>query len=123
VNSKRILHYIFTLRIYSDSVATDRSLLIRVLTQVLCNKDPLTLTYGVYLAQLFPRNDPFKVLRSNSGRICKDIVRTEAEFLDEIQTKVSRVFLLAIQSQLFSFALSFLFLQTHATSYSFYWTL
>ncbi len=40
--------------------------------------------------------------------------------MDEIQTKVSRVFLLAIHSQLYSFALRFIFLQTHATSYSFY---
>ncbi len=45
---------------------------------------------------------------------------TEAEFLDEIQTKVLRVFLLAIHSHLYSFALRFLFLQTHATSYNFY---
>jgi hypothetical protein len=45
---------------------------------------------------------------------------TEAEFLDEIQTKVSRVFLLAIHRHLYSFALRFIFLQTHATSYSFY---
>jgi hypothetical protein len=43
----------------------------------------------------------------------------EAEFLDEIQTKVLRVFLLAIHSYLYSFALRFLFHQTHATSYSF----
>jgi hypothetical protein len=48
------------------------------------------------------------------GRKC-----TEAEFLDEIQKKVLRVFLLTIQSHLYSFALRFLFLQTHATSYSF----
>jgi hypothetical protein len=40
--------------------------------------------------------------------------------LDEIQTKVLRVFLLAIQSHLYSFALGFLFLQTRTTSYSFY---
>jgi hypothetical protein len=40
--------------------------------------------------------------------------------LDEIQTKVFRVFLLAIHSHRYSFALRFLFLQTHATSYSFY---
>ncbi len=40
----------------------------------------------------------------------------EAEFLEEIQTKV----FLAIRSQFYSFALRFLFLQTHATSYSFY---
>ncbi len=44
----------------------------------------------------------------------------ETEFLDEILTKVFRVFLLAIQSNLYSFALRFLFLQTRATSYSFY---
>jgi hypothetical protein len=44
----------------------------------------------------------------------------EAEFLNEIQTKVFRVFLLAIQSTLYSFALRFLFLQTCATSSSFY---
>jgi hypothetical protein len=37
--------------------------------------------------------------------------------------KSQRVFLLAIQSHLFSFALRFLLLQTHATSYNFYWTL
>jgi hypothetical protein len=40
--------------------------------------------------------------------------------LDEIQTKVLRVFLLAIHRLLYSFVLRFLFLQTHATSYSFY---
>jgi hypothetical protein len=44
----------------------------------------------------------------------------EAEFLDEIQTNVLRIFLLAIYSHLYSFALRFLFLQTQATSYSFY---
>jgi hypothetical protein len=45
----------------------------------------------------------------------------EAEFLDEIQTKVLRVFLLAIHSHLYSFALRFLFLQTHATIPSSLW--
>ncbi len=40
--------------------------------------------------------------------------------MDEIQTNVLRIFLLAIHSHLYSFALRFLFLQTHATSYSFY---
>jgi hypothetical protein len=40
---------------------------------------------------------------------------TEAEFLDEIQTKVG-VFLLAIQSRLYSFALRFLFLQSLTVS-------
>jgi hypothetical protein len=39
--------------------------------------------------------------------------------LDEIQTNVLRVFLLAVQSHFHSLALRFLFLQTHATSYSF----
>jgi hypothetical protein len=41
----------------------------------------------------------------------------ESEFLDEIHTKV---FLLAIQSHLYNFALRFLFLKTHTTCYSFY---
>jgi hypothetical protein len=46
--------------------------------------------------------------------------RTEAEFLDEIQTEVLRAFfLLAIHSHIYSFALRFLFLETHATSYIF----
>jgi hypothetical protein len=40
--------------------------------------------------------------------------------LDEIQTKVLRVFVLVLQNYLHSFALRFLFLQTHATSYSFF---
>jgi hypothetical protein len=43
----------------------------------------------------------------------------EAEFLDEIQTKVLIVFLLAVHSHLYSFALRFLFLQTRATFHSF----
>ncbi len=41
----------------------------------------------------------------------------EAEFVEEIQTKVYGVFRLAIDSQLNSFALILLFLQIHATSY------
>ncbi len=45
---------------------------------------------------------------------------SEAESLNQIQTKVLRGFLLAIQSHLYSFALRFQFLQTHATSYNFY---
>ncbi len=45
--------------------------------------------------------------------------RPEAEFLDKIQTKVLIVCLLAIHSHLYSFALIFRFLQTHATSYIF----
>jgi hypothetical protein len=43
----------------------------------------------------------------------------EAEFLDEIQTKVSRVFLLDTHRQLYSFAWRFIFLQTHSISYIF----
>ncbi len=42
------------------------------------------------------------------------------QILGQIQTKVLRVFLLAIHSQLDSFALRFLFLQTPATSYRFF---
>ncbi len=41
-------------------------------------------------------------------------------FLDEIQPKVLRVFPCYSQSHLYNFALRFLFLLTHATSYSFY---
>jgi hypothetical protein len=51
------------------------------------------------------------------------IVLNEAEFLDKIQTKVIRVFFIAIYSQPYSFALRLLFLQTHATSYNFYSTI
>ncbi len=47
-------------------------------------------------------------------------IRLEAEFWDEIKTKVLRVFRLAIHSHLDSFALKFLIIQTHATSYDFY---
>ncbi len=38
----------------------------------------------------------------------------------EVQTNVFRVFLLAIHSHIYSFVSRFLFLQTNATSYSFY---
>ncbi len=47
------------------------------------------------------------------------IAITEAEYLDVIGTKVL-VFLLAIHSHLYNFVLRFWFLQTHATSDSFY---
>ncbi len=47
---------------------------------------------------------------------------TEAEFLDKIQTKVLRVFLLATKSHLYSFSFRFLVFQTHAISYSFFRT-
>ncbi len=43
----------------------------------------------------------------------------EARFLDKIK-QVLRVFILAIHGHPYSFASRFLFLQTHATSYSFY---
>ncbi len=43
---------------------------------------------------------------------------TEAEFLEDFQTKVLSVFLRAIHSQCYCFALRFLFLQIHATSYT-----
>ncbi len=47
--------------------------------------------------------------------------RSEAAFLDEIQTKVSRVFHFVIHSHLYSFAWYFYFFKlTHTTSYSFY---
>ncbi len=41
-------------------------------------------------------------------------------FFDGIQAKVLTVFHHAVHSHLYSFALRFLFLQTHATSYSYY---
>ena len=50
---------------------------------------------------------------------CSIIKCPEAEFLDEIQTKVKSFPPFYSQSPLYSFALRFLFLQTHATSYSF----
>jgi hypothetical protein len=43
------------------------------------------------------------------------VLTSEAELLDEIQTNVLRVFLLASHRHLNSFALRCLFLQTHAT--------
>ena len=49
----------------------------------------------------------------------KHIIFFKAEFLDEIYTKVLRVFLLAVHSRLYNFALRFLLLQTHTTSNSF----
>ncbi len=60
-----------------------------------------------------------KVVGENRLKIPEYADSTEAVFLDIVQTKVVRVSLLAIHSHLYSFALRFLFLQTHATSYSF----
>jgi hypothetical protein len=42
---------------------------------------------------------------------------TETEFLDEIQTKSSLLF--TVTTTVYSFALSFMFLQTRTTAYSF----
>jgi hypothetical protein len=61
--------------------------------------------------------EPEAGTRTSSGLIPQ---KAGAEFFDEIQTNVLRVFLLAIHSHFYSFALRFLFLQTHATSNSFY---
>jgi hypothetical protein len=47
-------------------------------------------------------------------------IGTEVEFLDEIQTEVLRVSLIAIHSHRHSFALRCLILKTHETSYNFY---
>ncbi len=58
--------------------------------------------------------------KNNASQTYLSCMSSEAEFLDQIQTKVFRAFLLAIHSHLYSFALRYLFLQTHATSYSFY---
>jgi hypothetical protein len=70
----------------------------------LCRDRPAGLTQGTH----HPRDETSRTFR------------LEAEFLDEIQTKVLRMFLLAVHSDLSKFALRFLFLQTHATSHSFY---
>jgi hypothetical protein len=43
--------------------------------------------------------------------------------LDEIQITIVRVFLVAIHSHLYSFALRFIFLPTHAPSYKFYYAI
>ncbi len=45
---------------------------------------------------------------------------TRGRILDEIQTIFLRVFLLVIQSYLYSFALRFILLQSHATSHVFF---
>ncbi len=55
------------------------------------------------------------------GGGCRGGKGAEAEFLDERRKpdKILIVFLLATHSHLFNFALRFLFIQTHATSYVF----
>ncbi len=64
----------------------------------------------------------FNSLLLSAGVRAGEVVESnpEAEFLDEIQTKVLRVFLVAIYNHLYSFLLRFIFLQTHATSYNLY---
>jgi hypothetical protein len=62
----------------------------------------------------------YTVRQEHSEETVLHVFCTEAEFLDEIHPKVLRVFLLAIHSHLYRFALRFLFLQAHTTSYSFY---
>ncbi len=57
---------------------------------------------------------------SELGLLRLSLFCSEVKFLDKIQTKVLRVFLLAIHSHLYSFSLRFLVLRTHATSYNFY---
>jgi hypothetical protein len=71
----------------------------------------------------------FLNIKESNENVCKSktvhtkgnplVDTSEAEFLDEIQTKILRVFILAVRRHLYSFDLKFLFLQTHATSYSF----
>jgi hypothetical protein len=48
--------------------------------------------------------------------ILRHLLSPEAEFLEEIQTKVLRIFLLVIHSHLYNFAMRFIFLQTQAKS-------
>ena len=86
-----------------------------MLKQVLCASVMLTNKYKC-------KNNSYELLcnvvcRKNASKpdVPMYIYCTE----DEIQTKVSRVFLRAIHSHLYSFALRFLFLQTITASYSF----
>jgi hypothetical protein len=72
---------------------------------------------------LYPNPHAYSAYASLKAQVCcccllSDKTKTEAEFSDEIQSKVLRVFLLAIHSHLCSFALRFIFLQNHTTSYS-----
>ncbi len=74
------------------------------------------------LANYSERSNAENVSRTIKNKCSPSMCTTtlEAEFLDEIQTKVFKVFLLTIHRHLYSFALRFLFLQIHATSYYFY---
>jgi hypothetical protein len=58
--------------------------------------------------------------KSRYAMIGKIEILSEAEFLDGMQTKVLQVLLLAIHSHPYSFALKFIFFQTHATLYEFF---
>ncbi len=76
----------------------------------LCLRPPPSLVVSKYV--------PPKIKCTACGvvSVLYTFLRTEAVFLDEIQTTVLRVFLLSIHYHLYSFALRFLFLQTRATS-------
>jgi hypothetical protein len=79
---------------------------------------------GFYMSPYQSRNKEGTGRQTDShtelGLLWLSVFWSEVKFLDEIQTKVLKVFLLAIHSHLYSFALRFLVLWTHATSYNFY---
>jgi hypothetical protein len=84
-----------------------------------CKRTP-DMPEGAPLAVSFPH---FYQAHPDYQQVCvRTVARPEAEFLNEIQTKVFRIFLLATgyYCHLYSFALRILLLQTHATSYCFY---
>jgi hypothetical protein len=64
-----------------------------------------------YWAQSFISLSICKQIRKGITIRTSMFASTEAEFLDQIQTKVWRVFLLVIHSHLYNFSLKFLFLQ------------
>jgi hypothetical protein len=71
----------------------------------------------------FKDNSQYSLSRMFAGEVANGaslLLGREPEFLDAIQKKVLRVFLLANHSHLYSFAVRFLLLQTQATFYSFY---
>ncbi len=93
-----------------------------------CNavlRNKIWLTYGWLCKILIQTLTTFRFIYSDNERRSQVGPQTlncgpEAEFLDEIQTKVLKVFLLSMHSHFYSFSLRFQFLQTHATFYSFY---
>jgi hypothetical protein len=67
--------------------------------------------------------NPTRELQHGKGSTLRGIYllkRTEAEFLDEIHSKFFRVFLLAIHSHLYSFALRFYFFKLPQPLANFY---